>query len=168
MIFCKLSKWCNTYGLRILILISSYIFSLNSFSQGWTKKANFPSQRYLATSFVIGDTGYVGLGLTPDKLEKDFWKYVPDDNKWEQIDSFPGPARFGAFSLVINGKGYIGGGGVDNYEPRNDFWEYDPINGRWSKKADIPIGVAGEGTMAGFTIKNIGYLVAQFNNNNFF
>ena len=163
----KLLICYNTIIIKLFLLLVLHNCSFSSFSQGWTQKTDFPSQRYRATAFAIGDTGYVGLGLTPDKLERAFWKYIPDKDKWEQIDSFPGPARFATFSFVINGKGYVGGGGVvDNY-PRNDLYEYDPEIGKWSRKADFPIFVGNEGTMAGFSIKNKGYVVAQFNDNNF-
>ncbi|MFW6222998.1 MAG: kelch repeat-containing protein [Bacteroidota bacterium] len=124
--------------------------------------------RYKATAFVIDNIGYVGTGISPEKGERDFWRYIPGDDRWEQIDSLPAGARAGAFSFVINGKGYVGGGEVENNNPRNDLWEFDPQLNKWTKKADLPITVAGQGSMKGFSIGEKGYVLATFNDNNFF
>ncbi len=156
------------YYIKIVIFFILHIYSLNLFSQTWSQKTSFPGGlRYLATAFAIGDTGYVGAGLSPEKLERDFWKYVPATDQWIQIDSLAGPARFDGFSFVIDGKGYIGGGGVEDDYPRNDLYEYDPATGKWTRKADFPIFVGSELTMEAFSINNKGYVVAQFNDNNF-
>ncbi len=153
---------------KALSFVVLFYSSLNLFSQTWTQKTSFPGGlRYRATAFAIGDTGYVGAGLSPGKLERDFWKYVPATDQWIQMDSLAGPARFGGFSFVINGKGYVGGGGVEIDYPRNDLYEYNPQTGNWTRKADFPIFVGDEATMQAFSINNKGYVVAQFNDNNF-
>lgn len=45
------------------------------------------------------------------------------------------PARYGAVSFSINGKGYIGTG--YNNVPKNDFWEFDPATNSLTQKANF-------------------------------
>jgi N-acetylneuraminic acid mutarotase len=59
---------------------------------------------------------------------------------WTQQGSFPGGARYGAFSFTIGEKGYLGGGGNDQGVIFSDLWEYDPSTDHWTKKADFPGG----------------------------
>jgi len=95
----------------IFILCFNIILYQNVFSQPWLKLANFPHDKlYKAVAFSINGFGYAGLGSSSGKLERDFWRYNPIENKWSQIDSLPAPGRAGSFSFVINGRAYVGGG----------------------------------------------------------
>ena len=81
---------------------------------------------------------------------------------WTQIDSFPAPARIGAGSFVINGKGYVAGGETYEADTRTDLWEYYRDTDTWTKKSDMPIGLS-EDNMVGFSIGNYGYVQASYN-----
>ena len=128
----------------------------------WTQKADFGGTgRASAIGFSIGDKGYIGTGYYYDEgwqLLSDFWEYNPQLNIWTQRADFAGTARFNAFGLSIENKGYIGTGNVDwDFGPWfKDFWEYDPDTDSWEQKADFP-GESRHGA-AGFTINNKGYL----------
>ena len=67
---------------------------------------------------------------------KDFYQYNADLNEWYSKASVPKKERSYAFSFVINGKGYVGGGAIGGV-PVQDFYEYDPITGTWSEKNDL-------------------------------
>ncbi|MEL6356820.1 MAG: kelch repeat-containing protein, partial [Bacteroidota bacterium] len=76
---------------------------------------------------------------------------------WRQKTNFPGPARQGAFSFSINGKGYVGGGyGGPNATSFTDFWEYDPTLDEWNQLADFPGPTRSYGL--GFGINGKGYV----------
>src|SRR6185369_7690100 len=69
----------------------------------WIKKNNFGgAQRTDATSFVINNSAYVGLGVNGSAILGDFWKYDPVTDVWTQIANFPGTPRFNAVGFVLN------------------------------------------------------------------
>ncbi|HEY5746989.1 MAG TPA: hypothetical protein VIU12_12980 [Chryseolinea sp.] len=82
----------------------------------------------------------------------------PPDKKgsWKRLNDFPGEARNGSISFVINGKGYIGMGVTDADPFPNDFWEYDPSKDSWTQKKDFPYGGP---AVAAVTINNKGYMM---------
>ena len=56
---------------------------------------------------------------------------------WTQVGDFPGDARRGAASFVINDIAYVGlGTGGGNYY--QDFWQYDDAIDTWTQMADFP------------------------------
>lgn len=64
------------------------------------------------------------------------------------------PARYGAVSFSINGKGYIGTG--YNNVPKNDFWEFDPATNSLTQKANF--GGSSRSQACGFSIGTKGYI----------
>jgi N-acetylneuraminic acid mutarotase len=69
----------------------------------------------------------------------DFWEYDIPSNTWLQKVDFPGGARYGAASFVLNGKGYIAAGGND-FGYLDDLWEYDPVTDNWIQRMGLPAG----------------------------
>ncbi|HVU53926.1 MAG TPA: kelch repeat-containing protein [Puia sp.] len=117
-----------------------------------------------ASSFVIGNTAYVGLGYnesiggsTNFRL-KDFWSFNSDTG-WTQLADFPGAARSGASAFSIDNYGYVGTGwdGINRFD---DFYRYDPAQGVWNKKADFPGGTRYDAI--GFSVKGKGYIGTGF------
>jgi N-acetylneuraminic acid mutarotase len=156
-----------TYILQIVLC--NNIYAQNS----WKRLADFPTIRYKAAAFSIGNKGYVGTGLTPDSLKNDLWEYDPDKNTWKQMASLPAPGRQGAVGFSINQKGYLGSGSADSGNGiayfANDFWEYDPAINKWTQKADIPINNIGvTGTIVSFSVRDMSYIKSSFNDQNFF
>jgi len=124
----------------------------------WEERASLPDEalaRYQAVGFSLETGGkwygYVGTGWGYDpngtfsgkQLEtfKDFWRYNPETNSWEEIASLPDGAkpRRGAlaFSLKVGSLwyGYVGFG-YDDEPGRShlaDLWCYDPVNDLWEK-----------------------------------
>jgi N-acetylneuraminic acid mutarotase len=144
-------KEVTDFKKAILILI---VFIPVSLYSQWVKKANFPDSRILTTAFSIGNYGYVGGGILDKKDVRDFWKYDPETDIWEPIDSIPVARKIAdGNSFVLNGKAY-----VCNI---NQLWEYDPETGIWTRKADTPKHNSVYGfSMTCFSIGNYGYLFA--------
>lgn len=83
---------------------------------------------------------------------------IGQSQNWTKLDDFDGVGRLGAFSFVINNKGYVGTGVSNNGQKLKDFWEYDPVTDFWEQKQDasgIPRVFA-----VGFAIGNKGYMGA--------
>lgn len=98
----------------------------------WTKMADCPEGgRFDAVGFSVGNIGYISNGTGYDK------------------------ERTAAAGFVINGKGYIAGGGPGPLQGFVDLWEYDASVDKWTRKADMkPIGYEG----IGFSVKGKGYV----------
>ena len=126
-------------------------------SNSWSQVANYPEGRcYHATSFVIGNNGYVGTGrLENGTYSKKFFRYDPVTNIWTPVSDFPGAARRGAVAFTTNGKGYVGTGqATSGYT--NDFYEYNPNNNSWIIRAQLP--GPPRTSSVGFNIENYGYV----------
>ena len=108
-----------------------------------------------AVSFVLGNFAYVGLGRQPDGLyNKNFYKYDPSKNTWEESVSFPFTSRMFAVSYEDNSSGnakaYIGTGcnpcegdalvGSDTSKivEHRDFYSFD--GNTWRHEFDIDRG----------------------------
>ena len=96
----------------------------------WTKISSFldetdedVSGRRGAVAFTIGDYAYVGLGYD-GSTQKDFWKYDPSTDTWEQEFGFGGDKREDASVFVIDEVAYIFGG-QDNGTLVTDFYSFD-------------------------------------------
>jgi N-acetylneuraminic acid mutarotase len=124
-------------------------------TNAWSQKADYLGGIcYHASGFAIDDIGYVGTGrisASGSVLVKDFFKYNPANNTWQQLTDFPGVERRGAVGFAINGFGYIGTGSFTN-----DCYRYDPANDTWLQVADVPGG--GRMSAIGFELDGDGYI----------
>lgn len=135
----------------------------------WKKLPDFPGgKRYGTTTFTIGSYSYVCMGIESavgDK--KDVWRFDPSNQSWIKMNDFPGPSRAFAFSFVVDGKAYVGGGGhyggssYDLISDHYDLWEYDPATDSWIQKSSFsPNGLSGKRFQA-TGIGNYGYFGAN-------
>ncbi len=131
----------------------------------WSQKANIGGVgRTLASAFVIGGIGYVGLGKSNvGDFLSDFWAYDQSNNTWSRKTDFPGGSRNAAIGLTINNKGYFGFG-ISNGSYKKDFWEYNPQLNTWSQKSSC-LGSARQLPTA-FAIQNKGYIGLGYLNSN--
>jgi len=72
-------------------------------------------------------------------------------SQWNQITAYGGGATYGAFSFVINGTAYVGGGASSQ-----NFYQFDPANNKWIQKANF--GGSGRDWPFAFTINGKGYV----------
>jgi N-acetylneuraminic acid mutarotase len=128
----------------------------NQTIENWTEKTAFGgAERRQAISFSIGNKGYTGTGVAPDRTNlRDFWEYDPATDSWTQKADFTGTPRSVAAAFAVGGYGYVGTG-YDGDQTK-DFFQYDPAANAWTQKADF--GGAKRYKATGFSIGNKGYI----------
>ena len=73
-----------------------------------------------AACFVMGDTAFVGTGVSDfDNAGDNFFRYHYADNSWQPIGPFPGGKIIGNVGFTNSGFGYVG---FDNRTA--DLWQY--------------------------------------------
>jgi hypothetical protein len=90
------------------------LFEYDPVSDEWNYKTFFPGEKRRHTCvFVIGSTAYAGCGRGeqsyPYSNLKDFYKYTPSSNSWQQVaDISPFDVKdFSKYGFVINNRGYV-------------------------------------------------------------
>ena len=77
----------------------------------WYRVSDFDGlARSDASSFTIGNKGYLVCGYDGKKWLSDLWEYDMEQDFWTQKASMPGTARNSAVAFTVNGKGYLGTG----------------------------------------------------------
>jgi len=127
----------------------------------WTQVADFIGEsRQNASSFSIGDKGYIGTGRAGNWPEwnffKDFYEYDPALDEWTQVADFGGAPRENASGFSIGDKGYLIWGTNRTTFCMTDFWSYNPDIDTWSKIVDFP--APPRHSAVAFSIDGIGYL----------
>jgi len=89
--------------------------------------------RFGAIAFTLGSYGYVGTGDDGSE-QKDFYKYDPATDTWENVIGFGGDKRQGAVVFVINDVAYIGTG-TQNGGYQTDFYSFDGTS--WTALTDL-------------------------------
>jgi N-acetylneuraminic acid mutarotase len=114
-----------------------------------------------SSSFVIGNTAYVGLGLneTVRGRLKDFWAFSLDSG-WTQKADFPGVPRSNAAGFSLDGFGYVGTG-TDGVNALHDFYQFDPVANTWTVKNSFPGGDRYDAV--GFGVQGKGYIGTGYN-----
>lgn len=117
---------------------SNRLYRYDCLTDDWTSLGETPLQkRVYPISAVIGDAVYIGLGYNGGSIHKtetsylrDFWRYTPLTNSWEQLRDYPAQHTNAAVSFVHNGLLYVGfgmGGGFSqkmySYDPETDTWQ---------------------------------------------
>jgi len=89
--------------------------------------------RYNASSFAIGNKGYITCGIKfTGEVLRDTWEFTPDINNgkgfWQMIAKFEGPSRYCAPTTSINDCGYVfcGQNGVGSTNFKDDVWRFNP------------------------------------------
>ncbi|REA63480.1 galactose oxidase [Dyadobacter luteus] len=100
----------------------------------WKKIADFPMLRSNASSFVVGDKGYVGLGsINISTMYQDFYRYDATANTWTEVANFTGGKRKGANAFVLGGKAYVGFGQNNSLTATKDLYSFDPAANAWTR-----------------------------------
>jgi hypothetical protein len=72
--------------------------------------------------FVINNQAYLAGGYLSNS-QHDFWKYNPEEDKWDQMADLP-DAYDRDLHFSLNGKGYL-------TNTDTNVWEYDPLSDSW-------------------------------------
>ena len=133
-------------------------------SDTWTRKADFGGDtRVGATSLVIDNTAYVGMGSQQSINQADFWQYNSATNIGTKRQNLPNSSHVGSYGVgfTIDRMGYFvtGSGG-------RAVWSYNPSSDTWTQKGPF------EGTQrtraVGFSLGSKGYVTMGLNGNNRF
>lgn len=130
-----------------------------SFKSPYKKINSFPYSNGItkATTFSIGSNGYVITGFNSDNYSpnKKFCRFSQTTMEWQSLPDFPGTARYDAFAIEFQGKGYLLGGRSLN-RPLVDFWVYDEQQNMWTEKGIAPFHAIG-----GAVINNELYILSN-------
>lgn len=124
--------------LPVLLL---YCLAFNTQAQWTSKNASSTTQRHHGVTFTVGGDVYLVSGTTAasNPLGTDnFYRYIPENDSWVELDKFPGGARSYAYAGVYNDKAYFGFGSNDNITFFNDLWEFNPATGEWKQLSSCP------------------------------
>lgn len=104
----------------------------------WKAIADFAGgTRQFATSFVVNDRAYVGLGFNGSNYFQDYYEYNPSTDKWSEIATFIGGKRSGAISFTVGNKAYVGFGKSNSGISTKDLYSFDPAGnegkGAWTR-----------------------------------
>ena len=74
---------------------------------------------------------------------------------WQARTALPATGRVGAYSFVLNGTAYVGGGDA-NTGSLNDLWAYDATTDSWTARAALP--AVGRGAASVFVLGGRAYV----------
>ena len=129
-------------------------WSYSTLTESWSELNSVPQDfkgRSNAIAFTIGNDAYIGLGIqtlgtttSPPNYEalKDFWRYTPAQDSWQEIAPFPGQGTSGQLAVTIRDKAYVGLGTIISEDSpislTRELYEYNSNSDTWAKKADFP------------------------------
>lgn len=136
----------------------------NGGSGSWSQLANFPgNDTWDCVSFILNGKIYVGLGASTNPIpsNKKFYVFDPNSNSWDDGNSvaqFPGEARIGASSFVLNGEAYVGLGYKNSFPAQyfDDLYKYNSSSNSWDTLNTFPGGA--RWTQISFVINNTAYM----------
>ncbi len=145
----------KTQFIAVLILL----IGKTTLAQWSNVNANGDFGRIRASSFIIGDTVYLGSGDNGNPYTNDFRTYTQAGNTWNEMTRpFPGSGGDDGFFFTIGDTGYMGDGYNNGWH--NDFWGYTPSAG-WINLGTPPGG--DRAFCASFSIGNKGYFGTGYN-----
>ncbi len=144
---------------RLILIFSSFLFSLNGSAQAWTQLGNFPGyERDDGVAFVVNNIAYSGTGLQVGwALTNDFYSLDLATDTWTTSASLPnGAERQYACGFSSIYDGYVFGGEAGGND-LNDLWMYMPTLNAWMQMTSKPgNGVRGASC---FVLFNTAYII---------
>lgn len=133
----------------------------------WFNEANIPLPPFIknwsglhsAACFSINGKGYIVAGGVKNVVgmqgaSNEVWCFDTATRAWTQKVNFPGYARMGFATFVVNNLGYVCTGvGADYITPTTQTWQYDPSTDTWTPKAAFPGGARSYATGVGLNGK---------------
>lgn len=105
-------------------------YAYNTTSDTWTEISaplNPSANLEGGIGFSLGDKGYIGLGRNGSSPVKNFWKYNPAEDSWQQFATYPGNGVMGVQAFVVANKVYLINGSSQTYsEDYVEMWEFTP------------------------------------------
>lgn len=124
--------------MKFLITIICLISTVNLYSQWQELGPTIFQPRHHPVTFSIDGVGYLTMGVNAqNQVLKDFFKFDPNTNSWEELTPYPGPGRGFSYADTWEGKAYIGFG-VTPAGYTNDLWSYDAETETWEELPSCP------------------------------
>jgi len=118
----------------------------------------FPRTAIPKEELSVDDTLDVNLIVLDQGTVLDKALIINYRSTWTRKNDFPGAPRIFGAHFSIDEKGYIGLGGVEQFDNLlKDFWEYDPENDSWTRLKDFPESARSK--FATFVIGKRAYIV---------
>lgn len=90
----------------------------------WVRIADVPGMPIQsASTFSIGNYGYVCLGLNDSAYTSGGWRYNTANNEWRPITNYSGGMTGNGVAFTIDSNGYVGTGSF-NDSTYSQYWEY--------------------------------------------
>ncbi len=157
-------KIVSIMSLTVLFLTSCSNDDEDEDLGNWVDRSVFDgSPRSGASSFTIGNTGYIALGYDGDDYLNSVWAYDMDGDFWSQKADFPGVARNAAVGFEIDGTGYVGSG-YDGLDELGDFYSYNPGTNTWTEIASL--STTTRRSAVAFGINGFGYFGTGYDGEN--
>jgi len=110
--------------------------------------ASIPIALSEAVAFSVDNFGFIGSGFDGEQVNTNqFFKFDATNNSVTKIADYP-ESVYAAFSFVIDGIPYVGGGITDDRKTGStgatskSLYSYDLTNDDWIKHSDLPAGTA--------------------------
>lgn len=152
-----MSKLCLLFVLCAFSEISAQINPKN-----WEYVAPFAGgKRDDGSAFSLNGLGYYGCGINEYyELQKDWWQYNPDFDRWTRIADLPGLPRQYASILEINTEVYLVGGSTSE-GLSNEVYRFNPSSSNWQKRGNAPFTQVA--SAASFSYGLEGYIIGGRN-----
>ncbi len=121
---------------------SKQLWEYDPATNEWSQKRDLPAGVYSATTFSLGNKGYLAFCNMDTGNSKALFEYDAIADAWTRKNDIPAPIRLGAISFVINGKAYTGQGG--NYAAGtlltyDDLYVYNAPGDSWAAVDTSPL-----------------------------
>jgi hypothetical protein len=94
-------------------------------TDSWSQRTDLPGEeRRTACYFALEDDAIAGGGWNGTDYFVDFYLYHPIPDTWSPIPQFEGLGAHTPVSFNVNGKGYVGTGGIPGGQT-DQYWEFD-------------------------------------------
>lgn len=136
-----------------------YRYDINT--NDWSQLADLEYNITGAATGVIGSKAYVVTGRSEDLGYLDqMLVFDLITETWSEGPEFPGTLRRSPYHFVLDGKLYVGLGGVGLLE-FEDLWRFDPATDTWEEVSSFPDTEFDRSTSTFLTKGGYGYVIAR-------
>lgn len=150
----KKYRWVLLGGLLLLIVLSVTFTTnvllpalnpeptvLEDVADRWKELAPMPEPRAAMAAVAYDGMIYTIAGEGPESVHGDVFRYITEEDRWEQLSDKPTPVA-DVHGALIGEKIYVPGGRLASGEPTEILEIYDPRQDTWSQGAPLPKAIS--------------------------